>query len=112
MHVLFPASSAETKVPGCWFQKLACETLDKLFDALVFSSVCGDNNTSLTVMIKLIIVYKALTTLGIQVSHMCLLLLLYSPAHNCLRNGFLKNSRTMFAMQLVSYPFDFPTINK
>lgn len=66
MHMLFPSSSAETKVPGCWFQKLACETLDKLFDALVFSSVCGDNDTSLTVMIKQIIIYKALTILGIQ----------------------------------------------
>lgn len=66
MHVLFPSSSTETKVPGCWFQKLACETLDKLFDALVFSSVCGNNDTSLTVMIKQIIIYKALTILGIQ----------------------------------------------
>lgn len=101
-------------MPGYWFQKLACETLDKLFDALVVSSACGDNNTSLTVMIKLIIIYKALTTLGIQVSHMCLLLLLYSLAHNCLKNGFLKKekNRTMFAMWLVSYRFDFPTINK
>ena len=80
-------------MPGCWFQKLACETSDKLFDALVFSSVCGDNNTSLTVMIKLIIICKTLTALGTQVSHMCLLLLLFSLAHNCLRNGFLKKQQ-------------------
>ena len=51
---------------GGWFQKLACVTLEKLFDASVFSSVSGDNNTSLIVRIKLIIIYKALFTLGIE----------------------------------------------
>lgn len=87
--MLFAKSSAETTVLGCWFQKSACVTLEKSFEAAVFSSVSGDSNASLAVRIKLLHTKHSLH-LACRVPRLCLLLLLQFLTHSSSRNDYIK----------------------